>query len=281
MADVGQTLEKTTGGSRGARGGRGGRTPPDAPAVSPEAAGGQEDPSLRDLPTLPDTKTRSGVTLEEKTVMLYGPTGIGKTTLASEWADGNVFFFNTAGELNDIEVYEGRVGSWNDFKKLCLVLERNPGKYAAAAIDTVDVLALHCSAHWRKKLGIVHESDAEWGKGWSMVRDDFHATLAKLASLPGGLILVGHSRELEIKTRTTSYTKQDLKLTGGIRDVCVALPDLVLFVDWSDDDARVIKTKPSPYWEAKERGAVPRLAPEIAWPVGQSGWAVLKEAWDG
>lgn len=266
-----------------------GRRPQPGARVTPEAAGGQGEPTPapapapeRVPPDLPTAKARSGASLEEKTVLIYGPHGIGKSTLASEWAGGEVFFFDCAGELNDIEVYSQRIGSWTEFKEYCWALEKNPGQFKAACIDTVDMLGVYCAQAMRKKLGIVHESDAEWGKGWTAVKEEFAATIAKLANLPGlGLLLVGHSKEVEIKTRSSTYNKLVPTLTGGVKEVCVNLPDLILHVDWSDEDERVIHTKPSPYWEAKERGRTPRLPAEIAWPLGESGYAILKEAWNG
>lgn len=279
--DVGQDVQEATGGSPKPRAAREGRGATQTAEKSPEAAGGQEKASKRQPPALPTAKTKAGSSLEEKTILLYGPHGIGKSTTAAEWADGEVFFFDCAGELNDIEVFSQRIGSWPEFKEYCWALEQNPGQFKAACVDTVDMLGAFCAQHMRKKLGIVHESDAEWGKGWSMVKEEFAATIAKLASLPGlGLILVSHAKEVEIKTRTSTYIKQVPTLTGGIKEVCVNLPDLVLHMDWSEEDERVIHTKPSPYWEAKERGTQPRLPAEISWPLGKSGYQTIKEAWE-
>ena len=263
-----------------ATGTRTGQRPGTTAGVKGKPAESQGDTAPRVPPPLPTAKARAGDALEEKTVLLYGPHGIGKSTLASEWAGGEVFFFDCAGELNDIECYSQRIGSWVEFKEFCWALEKNPGQFKAACVDTVDMLAVFCAQHMRKKLGIVHESDAEWGKGWTMVKEEYAGTIAKLASLPGlGLILVAHAKEVEIKTRTASYNKQVPTLSGGIGDVSLNLPDLVIHVDWSEEDERVFHTKPSPYYEAKERGAQPKLPAEIAWPLGVSGYDVLKEAW--
>ena len=57
-------------------------------AQSPPAA----ETVKRSLPALPENKTRSGSALAEKTVLLHGPPGVGKSTLASQWADGEVFW---------------------------------------------------------------------------------------------------------------------------------------------------------------------------------------------
>ena len=83
---------------------------------------------------------------------------------------------------------------------------------------------------------------------------------------------------VEVKTRTAKYDRQVVTLTGGVREAAVNMADLVLHVAWAEDgESRVIHTKPSPYWEAKERGQNPRLPAEIPWPVGQSGYEVLRD----
>ena len=53
----------------------------------------------------------------------------------------------------------------------------------------------------------------------------------------------------------------------------------MLFVDWNDNEERVIYTKPSAYHEAKERGEEPMLPEQIVWPLGTNGYQALKDAW--
>jgi GTPase SAR1 family protein len=247
----------------------------------------QPTPAVRTPPALPTAKTKSGGSLESKMVVLYGPPGVGKSTLASTWAGGDVFFFNCAGELGDIEAYQESIGSWADFRNyawaIAEAVKKGDVPYRGSVIDTADVLGRYCAETVRKRLNIAHESDADYGKGWAALRDEFALNVAKLSSLSDfGVIFVAHAEEREVKTRSTTYDKWQIRGVKAIRETMQDMADLVLFIDYSDDDdeRRVIKTKPSRYWDAKERGQVPRLPAEIEWPLGENGWEIIKAAWE-
>jgi hypothetical protein len=257
--------------------------PESTPEPTPEPA-----PARAALPSLPTERTSTAGILEDKTVLLYGPAGIGKSTLASEWAGGEMFFFDTAGELSELEVFKGHVDSWLSFRAWAASYAEesrsSKPRFRGAVIDTADMLGTFCAQALRKRLGVAHESDAEWGKGWTLVAEEYASHIAKLAALPGGLVLVSHSEEREIKTRSQVFNRHGPTLPSKrVREAVINAADLVLFVDWTDDEQgdRVIYTKPSQYHEAKERAARPRLAPEIPWPFGESGWEILLRAWYG
>lgn len=234
------------------------------------------------LPDLPDKPTDSGKTLQEKVVTIFGPAGVGKSTLASQWGD-RPFFFNCSGELAGLNVLQLPIGDWTEFLQLGAAVKAAPGKYTSFVIDTTDTLERFCSVKIRRKLGIAHESDAEWGKGWGELRDEFALAIAKLASIPNtGLVLITHAQEIEMKNRSGVWQKMVPSLSKSVRATCVNTADLVLYVDFKegDDTVRVIRTKPSQYWEAKERGTSPRLPDAIDWPFGTNGYEIIKKLWE-
>lgn len=266
---------------------RGGSSQLEAPPAADGPAQEQPPaPAVRALPTMPTVKTTAAGRLEDKTVLVYGPPGIGKSTLASEFAGGSMFFFDCAGELSDLEVFRGPVLDWRSFREWAAAYVKAQGgkepQYGGCVIDTADRWSQMCSAQIRQRHGILHESDLDWGKGWDLLKTELTGALSKLMVTPGGVVLISHSKEVEIKRRRQEpYNRSVPTLSGGTREAIVNAADLVLFVDWAEDgENRAIYTKPDQMFEAKERGQMPRLPKEIEWPVGRSGWDVLKEAWD-
>lgn len=252
-------------------------------ASPPELPAG---PTEQGPPPLPEAMTFSSTELEDKMVLLHGPTGVGKTTLASQWGGGGGFFFNCSSELGGFELFQQPIGDWADFRAYSWSLSQNPDKYPCCVIDTTDALGKFCSEFVRTNLGIAHESQLDWGVGYQALRDTFALNMAKLASIPNlGVVMVAHDDQVKVKTRSSEYDKWQIRGVKSVREPMMDMSDLVLFIDFSEEDGgeeyRVIRTKPSRYWDAKERGLVPRLPAEIRWPIGENGWDLIKAAWDG
>lgn len=242
-----------------------------------------EQPQGHTPVVLPTQKSKPSGVLEEKVVTLYGPPKIGKSTLVSE-AEG-VLFLECEPGLSELEVFKLPVSSWPEFARIANEVREQAlaGTLATPilCIDTIDRLISYAAEWSNKKLGIVHESDAEWGKGWKVVAQEVERRLSRLAVTPGvGLILISHAKEVEIKTPTSAYSRSIPTLGGQIRELVLGMSDVILFATYDEEGNRIIKTKPGREWEAGERGKTPRLPEVIEWPLG-AGWEAIRTAWYG
>jgi AAA domain len=210
------------------------------------------------MPLLPTTKTQPKPALADLTVLVYGPTKIGKSTLCSN-AEGAVFLATEPG-LNALDVFQVPVQSWEDLLSACAEIGEGKHAFKTVVIDTIDNAFKFCTDYILKKHNIEHESDLGYGKGYALINNEFQRVLTKLAFLPYGLFLISHAKEIEIETRTGKYTRIVPTLPDKARKIVLGMVDMVLFCDLeltTEDGVqgvrRVIRTKPSLYYEAGDR----------------------------
>lgn len=201
--------------------------------------------------TLPTEKTQAKIALADYTTLIYGPPKIGKTTFASQFP--GVLFLATEPGHDALSVYSVPIATWQDFLEACAVIAKGNHKFTSICIDTVDNLFSMCSEYIRAKHKFEHESDLEYGKGWSLVGDEFERKLIKLSLLPYGLVLISHAEEKEIKTRTAAITRYVPTLPKTARKVVEPMVSNILFcqsVHTDQGEQRLIRTQASENWEA-------------------------------
>jgi hypothetical protein len=252
----------------------------EAPPEAKSANGGPGEPPKGTL-ALPTSKTGGTRALETSTILLHGEAGIGKSTLASQFPD--FLFIDTAGELVGLNVYKLPVSSWLEFREagaLILADQKGDKRFKGVAVDTASAVANYVREAANASLGISHESQADWGQGWDKVRTEFSPRMATLSAIPDfGVLWIAHSKTVEIKSRSAAYDRHVPDLPGVVQKELIRNADLILFLDYNEEDERTIYTKPNPYHEAKERGEVAMLPEQVAWPLGTNGYQALKGAW--
>lgn len=216
---------------------------------------------------LPKEKTPKKAGPDNLTILIYGPTKIGKSTLCSN-APGALFLATEAG-LNHLEVFQVAITSWEVMLEALAEISAGQHNYKTIIIDTIDNAYKMCTKYICDKAGIVHESDLDWGKGWSLVSNEFQRVLTKLSLLPYGLIMVSHSEGREQDAKTGKYIKQIPTLPKGARQFVLSMVDLVLYCETrksnNGDEAteeRILRTKPCREYEAGDRtGKLPETLP--------------------
>jgi hypothetical protein len=213
---------------------------------------------------LPTTKAPPKPSLADLTVLVYGQTKIGKSTLCSQ-AEGALFLAAEPG-LNALDVYQVPIQTWEDLLNACAEIVEAKHPFKTVILDTIDNAYKFCTDYILRKFKVDHESDLPYGKGYAIVNNEFQRVLTKLAFLPYGLFLVSHAKEIEIETRTGKYTRIVPTLPDKARKIVLGMVDMVLYCDLEltageneePQIRRVIRTKPSLYYEAGDRtGRIP------------------------
>jgi hypothetical protein len=208
---------------------------------------------------LPTAKSQPKPNLADLTVLVYGQTKIGKSTLCSHAE--NALFLATEPGLNALDVFQTPIQSWEDLLNACAEIGEGKHPFKTVIVDTIDNAYKFCTDYILKKFKIEHESDLAYGKGYAIVNNEFQRVLTKLAFLPYGFFLVSHAKEIEIETRTGKYTRIVPTLPDKARKIVLGMVDMVLFCDLElttgengeQNIRRVIRTKPSLYYEAGDR----------------------------
>jgi len=209
---------------------------------------------------LPTTKTPAQTGLQEQVMLLYGPPKIGKSEFCSH-AEGALFLATEPG-LKHLEVFQEPIHDWEKLLAVCGELAKGEHPFKTIILDTIDNAYGFCADFICRKYNIEHPSDLPYSKGYGLVGNEFHRVLTKLAFLPYGLILVSHSQEREIESRTGKYRKTEPTLPNKARQVVLGLVNHILFCDFDQQktpdgknaDRRVIRTRPSKNYEAGNHG---------------------------
>ena len=136
---------------------------------------------------LPTKKSPPKQDHADLTVLVYGPSKIGKSTWCSR-SEGALFLATEPG-LNSLDVFQVPIRSWEELLAACGEIAEGKHPYKTVILDTVDNAYRMCSDYICTKFKIEHESDLGYGKGWALINNEFHRVLTKLAFLPYGLVL--------------------------------------------------------------------------------------------
>lgn len=186
--------------------------------------------------SLPDEKTTPSESLQDFSVLLYGREKAGKTSLAAQFPDTFFMFCEPGGK--SLSLFARPIRTWSDFKAYVLLLEGDK-RYRTVVIDTIDNAYKYCETYVCRKLGIEHPSDAEWGKGWNEVRDEFSTVINRLLHTGRGVIFISHAREYDVKGKSGSnYTRISTTMSKQAQEIIAPVVDMWFYLEVGQNGER-------------------------------------------
>lgn len=215
-------------------------------------------------------------------VVIYGPEGIGKTSLAAQFP--NALFSDTEGStlrFDSIARIKPRPESWAMLIQQAEYVRDTPGLCESYVIDTADWGERMCQraiCDRSQKGGI---EDFGYGKGYTYASEEFGKLLNILTEIQHrgmNVILTAHAamRKFEQPDEMGAYDRWEMKMHKNVCALVKEWADIVLFANYktyvvaSDDNGkkhkvqggkRVIYTTHNPCWDAKNRFGMPEEMP--------------------
>ena len=219
-------------------------------------------------------KVVEGPVQRAQRVLVYGPEGIGKSTLASQMPEP--LFIDV--EDGSGHLYVRRFptpATWDLLINECMAVAEQPEDVRTLVIDTLDAAERLCHAHICAKHKKPSVESWGYGKGYVIAAEEFEKLFDVLDMCIGkgvNVMVVAHAtmRKVERPDESGAYDRFEVKLNKHIASKAKEWSDAVLFVDYetfvSVDDSgkghasggkRVIRTSHSVSWDAKNRWGLP------------------------
>lgn len=209
-------------------------------------------------------------------VIIYGPEGIGKSSLAAQFPEP--LFIDTEGSTDNMDVARlDKPTSWTMLRNQIAFIKANPTVCKTLVIDTVDWAESLAIEHICSEAGKKGIEDFGYGAGYIYLLEEmgrFLNLLQELIEVGINVVLTAHSqvRKFTKPDEMGGYDRYELKLSNKKTEANVSAKvkewaDMVLFIDYktyvvTDDKTkkqkaqggqRVIHTTHSPSWDAKNR----------------------------
>jgi len=209
--------------------------------------------------SLPTEQTDGKMKLSEIRMLIMGPPKAGKSTLCSGFP--NALFLATEKGYGALKIYVKDIMTWQDFKDIVKDIVKGKHEFKTIVIDTADILFKLCADDGCDKLGIDHMSDGDFGKGYSIVTDEFDRELNKLFMTNYGIILISHIKVQELIGRYGKSMKIVPTLSNQARRVIMPKVDIIGYLNSKlikiDDkkykQKRIINFEPSEELECGDR----------------------------
>lgn len=206
---------------------------------------------------LPSTERREIGKAKKRKIWIYGDAFTGKTTMLDDApnplnlnTDGNIQFVTMPYiAIKDIVTVEGRVTkrkfAWEVLKETIEELEKKQNDFNTIIIDLLEDTREMCRLYKYDQMGIEHESDSGYGKGWDIIKTEYLSTLRRLFNLDyENIVVVSHEIVSEIKKKNgQTITKIAPNIQESIANKVAGMVDIVARAVVEDDGTRTLNFK--------------------------------------
>lgn len=213
--------------------------------------------------------------------LVYGATKVGKSTFASGFPDPVFLATHDAG-LDALTVHRVQIAdrvdedgnviedAWTRFLHACAELQLGRHPFKTVVVDVAGTLYRYCAAYVAVARRFEHPGDLAMGKGYDYVNTEFRRVIAKLCSLPYGIVFTAHERIREVKAGALKSDKIMPDLSAGAYSVLAPAADVMVHAtvetlvedDGSEKYQHVGSAQPTRYIDGGDRfGLLPPKFP--------------------
>ena len=215
-----------------------------------------------------------GIVARPQKVVIYGPEGIGKTTLAAHMPDP--LFIDTEGGSAYLDVRRiERPAGWEELLAVVKEVAVTDGICKTLVLDTADWAEQLATEHILKKYNQPSIEAFGYGRGYTYIGEEFGRLLSAFDEVVASgmnVAVTAHAkmRKFEQPDEMGAYDRWEMKLSRQSAPLLKEWCDLLLFCNYetfvvnsennkakAQGGRRVIYTSHHPCWDAKNRHGLP------------------------